>query len=244
MHYLNDLRSQTISPCHHPPSLITSQLVEGKTRVSVGNVSPKRDFTFVLDTCHAFLLLAQSQQAVGEIINIGTGTQISIHTEVEVISLLMGRPIELVQEEIRMRPSTSDVEISYAVNLKTEEKSHHLSRKKPMKKDWKKPLSGSYPTELKIKSGYIMSKTAVILAGGLGTRLEHYTKNTPKSLLPVHGHPILEILICQLAKAGITRIILAVHFFSHEIRSFCKDGSQWNVSIELCPRRTAPLARL
>ncbi len=77
-----------------------------------------------------------------------------------------------------------------------------------------------------------MSKTAVILAGGLGTRLGHYTKNTPKSLLPIHNRPILEILISQLAQADFTQIILAVHHFSNHIRSFCKDGSQWDVAIE------------
>ncbi len=77
-----------------------------------------------------------------------------------------------------------------------------------------------------------MCKTAVILAGGLGTRLGEHTKNTPKSLLPINGRPILEILICQLAKAGFTRMILAVHYFSKAIHSFCRDGSQWNVSIE------------
>jgi NAD dependent epimerase/dehydratase len=91
------------------PCLIT-QLMEGKTQLSVGNVSPKRDFTFVLDACHAFLLLAHSNGAVGEIINIGTGTQISIENLAEKIGLFMGRKIELVQEQIRIRPQMSEVD--------------------------------------------------------------------------------------------------------------------------------------
>ncbi len=91
------------------PSFIT-QLVGGITQVAVGNVSPKRDFTFVLDTCHAFLLLAQSKQAIGEIINIGTGTQISIQELAGKIALLMRCKIELVQEQIRVRPHTSEVD--------------------------------------------------------------------------------------------------------------------------------------
>lgn len=77
-----------------------------------------------------------------------------------------------------------------------------------------------------------MCKTAVILTGGFGKRLGHYTKNMPKSLLPIAGRPILDILISQLAEAGFTRFILAVHYLSHAIRSFCNDGSQWGVSIE------------
>lgn len=77
-----------------------------------------------------------------------------------------------------------------------------------------------------------MCKTAVILAGGLGTRLGAHTKNTPKSLLPINDRPILEILIRQLAKGGFTRLILAVNYLSDAIHAFCKDGSQWKVSIE------------
>ncbi len=103
----------TYGPRQSPRAIISSfitQLVEGKTQLSVGNVSPKRDFTFVSDTCHAFLLLAQSQQAIGEIINVGTGTQISIQKLAEKIALLMGGQIELVQELIRMRPNTSEVD--------------------------------------------------------------------------------------------------------------------------------------
>ena len=88
-----------------------------------------------------------------------------------------------------------------------------------------------------------MSKTAVILAGGLGKRLGHYTKNTPKSLLPINDRPILDILICQLAEAGFTRFILAVHYLSHAIRSFCCNGSQWGVSIEYV-HETTPLGTI
>ncbi len=77
-----------------------------------------------------------------------------------------------------------------------------------------------------------MSKMAVILAGGRGARLGEYTKNRPKSLLPIGSDPILEILISQLAKAGFTRIVLALHYLADQILSFCKDGSQWGVEIE------------
>jgi len=77
-----------------------------------------------------------------------------------------------------------------------------------------------------------MSETAVVLAGGLGSRLGHYTEDTPKSLLPIGDRPMIEIVIMRLKEAGFTRIVLAVRHFSEAIRAFCMDGSQWGVSIE------------
>jgi len=56
-----------------------------------------------------------------------------------------------------------------------------------------------------------MNKRAIILAGGLGTRLKPYTHALPKPLMPVGEYPILEIVIRQLASAGFDRITLAVN---------------------------------
>lgn len=77
-----------------------------------------------------------------------------------------------------------------------------------------------------------MSKTAVILAGGLGSRLAPFTLETPKSLLPVKGMPILEIIIRQLVGAGFDRLILAVNHHADLILDFCGDGTKWGCSIE------------
>lgn len=77
-----------------------------------------------------------------------------------------------------------------------------------------------------------MSKTAVILAGGFGKRLTPYTADTPKSLLPIQGTPLLDRILSKLAAEGFERIILALHHLAGSIRTFCKDGSKWNVSIE------------
>jgi NDP-sugar pyrophosphorylase family protein len=77
-----------------------------------------------------------------------------------------------------------------------------------------------------------MYRTAVILAGGLGERLKDYTIHLPKPLLPVQGSPILGIILGQLAKRGFGRVILALHYKSDLIKSYCGDGSKWNLCIE------------
>lgn len=74
--------------------------------------------------------------------------------------------------------------------------------------------------------------TAVVLAGGQGTRLRPYTISFPKPLVPVGDHPILEILIRQLARDGFTRLIIAVGHLSELIEAYFGDGSRWGVAIE------------
>jgi NDP-sugar pyrophosphorylase family protein len=73
---------------------------------------------------------------------------------------------------------------------------------------------------------------AVILAGGVGARLQPYTMSLPKPLMPVGNHPILEILIKQLKKAGIRKVIIAVGYLESLIRAFFGDGSKFGVEIE------------
>ena len=83
-------------------------------------------------------------------------------------------------------------------------------------------------------------RTALVLAGGRGTRLRPYTISFPKPLVPVGDHPILEILIRQLARDGFTRLIIAVGHLSELIEAYFGDGSRWGVSIEYA-REDEPL---
>ena len=77
-----------------------------------------------------------------------------------------------------------------------------------------------------------MSKRAVILAGGMGTRLRPYTVVFPKPLMPVGEYPILEVVIRQLAAKGFDHITLAVNHQAELIRAFFGDGSKWNLRID------------
>lgn len=77
----------------------------------------------------------------------------------------------------------------------------------------------------------IMSKKAVILAGGKGTRLRPYTVALPKPLMPVGEYPILEVIIRQLAHQGFSHITLAVNHQAELINAFFQDGRRWGVQI-------------
>lgn len=77
-----------------------------------------------------------------------------------------------------------------------------------------------------------MSKHAVIICGGKGTRLMPYTSTLPKALLPIGEYPILEILIRQLRYFGFTSITLSVYHFAEIIMQYFGDGEKWDVKID------------
>jgi len=77
-----------------------------------------------------------------------------------------------------------------------------------------------------------MSKRAIILAGGKGTRLKPYTISLPKPLVPVGDMPILEIIIRQLSKSGFDHITITVNHLADIIRAFFGNGEKWNVKID------------
>ena len=73
---------------------------------------------------------------------------------------------------------------------------------------------------------------AVILAGGLGTRLQPYTKSLPKPMLPLDGKPILEHEIEWIKKNGIKEIVLCVSYLRKKIEDHFGDGERFGVKIE------------
>jgi len=72
---------------------------------------------------------------------------------------------------------------------------------------------------------------AMILAGGMGTRLRPLTFSIPKPLLPVGEKPILQRIIEQLRDSGITDLVLATGYQAELVRAFCGDGSKFGVSV-------------
>ena len=77
-----------------------------------------------------------------------------------------------------------------------------------------------------------MSKRAVILAGGKGTRLRPYTVVLPKPLVPIGDYPILEIIIRQLVYFKFDHITITVNHQADLIKSYFGDGSKWDVKID------------
>ncbi len=90
------------------PTIIT-QIASGMKEIKVGDITPTRDFNYVEDTCRGFIELAECSESVGETINIGSNSEISISNLIETIKDLMESEVKFVQDEQRIRPSKSEV---------------------------------------------------------------------------------------------------------------------------------------
>jgi NDP-sugar pyrophosphorylase family protein len=77
-----------------------------------------------------------------------------------------------------------------------------------------------------------MSKRAVVLAGGKGTRLRPYTVVLPKPLMPIGEYPILEVIVRQLKNNDFSHITMAVNHQAEIIQAFFGDGSKWGLKID------------
>jgi NDP-mannose synthase len=75
---------------------------------------------------------------------------------------------------------------------------------------------------------------AVILAGGKGTRLKPFTMTIPKPLLPLGDVPILEVVLRQLAAAGIRRVVVTLGHMAHLFVAGIGDGSRFGLKIDYC----------
>lgn len=78
-----------------------------------------------------------------------------------------------------------------------------------------------------------MQKKAVIMAGGLGTRLKPFTDAIPKPLLPIGEKAILEVQIEKLAQCGFDEVILATNYKSDYIENFIGDGSRYDIKVTI-----------
>jgi nucleoside-diphosphate-sugar epimerase len=85
-------------------------------------LSPTRDFNFVQDTVSGFIKAAEASEAIGQVINIGSGAEISIGKLAQLILELMGKSsLPVVQEDQRVRPEDSEVNRLWAENRKAQE---------------------------------------------------------------------------------------------------------------------------
>jgi len=96
---------------------------------------------------------------------------------------------------------------------------------KRIKKSWR----ASCPGDQTLSS---RSVQAVILAGGLGTRLRPYTLVLPKPMLPVGEKPILQHIIEWLRESGIREIVVSTGYLGRFIQEYFKDGTELGVEID------------
>ena len=73
---------------------------------------------------------------------------------------------------------------------------------------------------------------AVILCGGLGTRLRHHTDHLPKPMIPCNGKPFLWYLLQQMEEQGIHRFILLTGYLAEKIEQYFEEGSKWGWEIQ------------
>jgi dTDP-glucose pyrophosphorylase len=73
--------------------------------------------------------------------------------------------------------------------------------------------------------------TAVVMAGGYGTRLRPLTEELPKPMLPVGDRPLMELMIEQLRQSGIRRVNVTTHYLADKIKDHFDDGQDFGVEI-------------
>ena len=99
------------------PTIIT-QIASGKRQITLGALRPTRDFSYVTDTVAGFTDALISDSLSGEVINLGSNFEISIGDTAHTIADLMGCEIEILTEDVRLRPERSEVERLWASNDK------------------------------------------------------------------------------------------------------------------------------
>lgn len=93
---------------------IISQIAAGAKEIKLGAVHPTRDFSFVADTARAFEALAECDAAVGQVVNAGSGFEITIGDTAQAVIDLMGSDARIVTDDQRLRPEASEVERLWA----------------------------------------------------------------------------------------------------------------------------------
>ncbi|MES9510064.1 GDP-mannose 4,6-dehydratase [Streptomyces sp. NPDC000609] len=100
---------------------ILAQLHAGAREIRLGSLTPTRDFTYVTDTARGFLAVAGCDRALGEVVNLGSGREISIGDLARALITASGREASVVVDPARLRPSGSEVERLLSDNSRARE---------------------------------------------------------------------------------------------------------------------------
>ena len=99
------------------PTIIT-QIANGARQIKLGAVTPTRDFNYVKDTVSGFIAALESDDGMGEVVNFGSNYEISVGDTARLIAEVMNTDVEIVTDELRLRPEKSEVERLWADNAK------------------------------------------------------------------------------------------------------------------------------
>ena len=90
------------------PTIIT-QIANGAKEIKLGDMTPTRDFNYVDDTCRGFIALAECDESIGQTVNIGSNSEISIGDTFNIIKELMVSDVKFIEDSQRIRPEKSEV---------------------------------------------------------------------------------------------------------------------------------------
>ena len=110
---------------------VISQLLAGKTEIMLGNLDPTRDFTYVEDMAAAFIAMINNHKTIGQIINFGSGFEISIGDMAGAIRDEINPVAEIKLDPSRLRPPNSEVDRLWASIAKARQRT-----------DWSPSYSG------------------------------------------------------------------------------------------------------
>ena len=99
------------------PTIIT-QILNNEKQIKLGDVTPTRDFNYVIDTCEGFIALANSKKSIGEVVNICSNYEISIKDTLELIKKITKSEVEFIVDKQRLRPKNSEVYRLFGDNSK------------------------------------------------------------------------------------------------------------------------------
>ncbi len=99
------------------PTIIT-QVLNGKSEIKLGDITPTRDLLFVNDTVEGFIEIYKSDKTIGEEINIATQSEISIGDLAKKIIRMIDGKCEIITDDVRIRPDKSEVKRLFGSNQK------------------------------------------------------------------------------------------------------------------------------
>ena len=100
---------------------IIGQLLAGAETIELGSTTPTRDFNFVEDTVQGFLMAMLPEKILGQVVNLGSGYEVSVGDTARLIAKIMNRNVEITTSQERIRPDASEVQRLFAANERARE---------------------------------------------------------------------------------------------------------------------------